>query len=158
MLHGFKRNYRYLNTNEESICLHRPLCVCSWGPPFPLPWPPLASLYHSAQWLVLEGETSPFGILQWALLVFCGEIKGPICGGGDEGVTGVEEEDGGIPWETSGINHWHMEPANKAIWRSISIGSLPMCKTLGLEKRKHTYLASYRHNASIIYSQKLDES
>lgn len=57
---------------------------------FSLPQPPLASFYHSASLLVLRGEF--FGILQWALLVFCGEIKGPICVGGDEGVSGGEEE------------------------------------------------------------------
>ena len=45
-----------------------------------------------------RGKAGLFGILQWPLLVFCGEIKGPICGGGDEGVTGGQgEEERGIP-------------------------------------------------------------
>ena len=36
----------------------------------------------------IKGRDQLFEILQWALLVFYGEIKGPICGGIDEGVTG----------------------------------------------------------------------
>lgn len=69
----------------------------------------------------IKGRNQPFGILQWESLVFCGEIKGPICGGGDEGLTGGGQQDGGHPLRDWGINHWHMEPANEMIWRNQSI-------------------------------------
>lgn len=53
----------------------------------------------------VKGVNQPFGIFQWPLLVFCGEIKGPICGGGDERVTGGQRGGGGraLPRETRGL-------------------------------------------------------
>lgn len=38
---------------------------------------PVHLLHHYTiqPWLRERGQTSPFGILQWLLLVFCGEIK-----------------------------------------------------------------------------------
>lgn len=54
---------------------------------------PSATACHSSSLLVLKGEHQPLWNPSWPSFVFYGEIKGPICGGGDEGVTGGQEEE-----------------------------------------------------------------